>query len=100
MEKFREGAGGSYTGEDVGGDDELGSVSLNIQLWPDPPPCLCVGCFGRCISHLHCYFDFETVFFTPSPKRIGENSYVFVAIKDICINDLNPLLLHALPSIF
>ena len=59
-EKFREGAGGSYTGEDVGGD-ELGAVSLNIQLWPDPPPCLCVGCFGRCISRLHCYFDFETV---------------------------------------
>ena len=38
--------------------------------------------------------------FIPGPKCISENSYVFVAIKDICINDLNPLLLHALPSIF
>ena len=81
------------------GGDELRSVSLNIQLWPDPPPCLCVGCFGRCISRLHCYFDFQSVFFTPGPKCISENSYVFVAIKDICINDLNPLLLLARTSV-
>ena len=37
--------------------------------------------------------------FTPGPKRISENSYVFVAIKDICINDLNPLLLLARTSV-